>query len=186
MNRLLATNSSLRAINLHWIRLSTMSKTSNDTEDNTSYTVPYSDIITREVLAQGYKVRVKGRGHSMYPFVRADDELLIDPTEPARLKIGDIIFFRRSRDLYVAHRLIKRLDSNNLITKGDNLDYYDAPVPVDQVLGRIISIERNGRIQNMDSLFYKVLNTCWARLSPISKQLRPVLRLAWKLYNRAF
>jgi len=122
----------------------------------------------------------------MYPFVRTGDVLLIEPKKQTELRIGDILFSRRTDDLYVAHRLIKKLDSATLITKGDNLDYYDVPVPIDQVLGKVVSIERNGHIISLDSWVNKIISRCWGILSPMSRWLRPLLRLAWKLFRKFF
>lgn len=153
-------------------------------DEVTSCTSPYSDILTQEVLAQGFCIRVKGRGFSMYPFVRTGDTLLIEPKTPAELNIGDIIFYRRSTGLYVAHRLIKKNDSATLITKGDNLHYYDEPVPAEQVLGRVVSVERDGHYQSLDSWLNKAVSRFWTMLSPISWRLRPILKLGWKLCRR--
>jgi signal peptidase len=120
----------------------------------------------------------------MYPFVQTGDTLLIEPKTPDELSIGDIIFYRCSTGIYVAHRLIKKNNSAILITKGDNLHYYDEPVHAEQVLGRVISIERDGRYQRLDSGVNKMVSRSWARLSPISWWLRPILKLGWRLYRR--
>jgi hypothetical protein len=149
-----------------------------------SCTSPYSDILTREILTQGYSLRVKGRGISMYPFVRTGDTLLIEPKNMNELRIGDIIFIRRAADHYVAHRLVKKINATILITKGDNLPYIDEPVPVDQVFGRVVSVERNGSLQSLDSKLNKIINRCWGRLSLQSRWLRPILRPGWKLYKK--
>lgn len=153
-------------------------------DEVTSCTSPYTDIMTQEVLAQGFCLRVKGRGFSMYPFVRTGDTLLIEPKSPAELDIGDIIFYRRHKGIYVAHRLIKKNGSATLITKGDNLRYYDEPVPVKKVLGRVISIERDGRYLRLDSKLNKFVNRFWASLSPMSWWLRPKFKPWWRLYQR--
>ncbi|MFC1948182.1 signal peptidase I [Chloroflexota bacterium] len=148
--------------------------------------ISYSDVLTQEVLKSGFSVYLKGRGSSMYPFVRTGDLLLIEPRKPTELKIGDIIFYRRTVDLYVAHRLVRKKDSQTLVTKGDNLDYYDVPISLSQVLGIVVSIQRNGRYLKMDSIFNKFLNICWGRLSPFSKWLRIVLKPTWRLHKRIF
>jgi len=105
----------------------------------------YSKLLAQEVLSRGHCIRVKGRGQSMYPLVRTGDTLDIEPKDPGELKIGDIIFYRRFCGDYVAHRLIKRNGPSTLLTKGDNHYYYDMPVPVDAVLGRVIRIEKEDR-----------------------------------------
>ena len=162
-----------------------MSKVLNrEVDEVTSCTSPYSDIMTQEVLAQGFYLRVKGRGSSMYPFVRTGDMLLIEPKTPDELNIGDIIFYRRPTGIYVAHRLIKKNGSATLITKGDNLCYYDEPVSAKEVLGRVISVEREGCCVRLDSRLNKVVSRLWASLSPMSLWLRPILSPGWRLYRR--
>jgi signal peptidase I len=161
-----------------------MLEASRDTEKEAmSCASPFSDMLTREMLTQGFSLRVKGRGFSMYPFVRTGDTLLIEPRSPDELCIGDIIFYRRSEGQYVAHRLIKKYDATTLITKGDSLPYYDEPVHVEQVFGRVVSVERDGRPQNLNSGLNKIISRCLAGLSPMSKWLRPVFRPGWKLYR---
>ncbi len=117
----------------------------SETDEVTSCGSSLSDILAQEVLARGFCLRVKGRGGSMYPFVQTGDMLLIEPKEAAELNIGDVILYRRPSGTYVVHRLIKRNGSATLLTKGDSLRYYDAPVPAEQVLGRVTQIEVNGR-----------------------------------------
>jgi len=158
----------------------------NKVDEITSCASPYSDILTQEVLAQGFCVHVTGKGSSMYPFVRTGDKLLIEPKSPAELSIGDIIFYQRATGIYIAHRLIKKISSATLITKGDNVDYYDVPVPIEQVLGRVVSIERDGRNKRLNSWLNKVISKSWARLSPISRWLRPILKPGWKLFRKFF
>lgn len=81
----------------------------------------------------------------MHPFIQNGDILLIQPRSTAELNTGDIVFYRRPSGRYIVHRLIHKNGSAYLITKGDNLRYYDEPVPVEQVLGRLIQIESRGK-----------------------------------------
>ncbi len=103
------------------------------------------DALAQEVPARGFCLRMKGRGQSMYPLIQNGDILLIEPKSTDEFKIGDIIFYRRPSGTYVVHRLIKKNGSATLQSKGDNLPYYDAPVTVGEVLGKVIQIEGGGR-----------------------------------------
>lgn len=144
----------------------------------------YSDILTQEILKQGTSLRVKGRGSSMYPFIRNGDTLLIEPKSRNKLCIGDIIFYRRPEGQYIAHRLVRKIEPDTLITRGDNLTYYDEPVPDRHVFGRVVSIERDGRYRSLDSGLNKIIGRCWVRLSPLNTWLRPIIRPGWKLYRK--
>ena len=156
----------------------------NATEADSGCTLPYSDILTQEILNQGTSLRVKGCGYSMHPFIRTGDTLLIEPKGRHKLSIGDIIFYRRPGGQYIAHRLVRKLDQDTLIAKGDNLTYYDDPVLVEQVFGRVVSIERDCHNRNLDSWLNKLIGRCWARFSPMSKWLYPLFRPGWKLYRK--
>jgi signal peptidase I len=50
----------------------------------------------------------------------------------------------------------------SLILRGDASYSYDEPVYADQILGKVIAIERNGRSINPYSLKHKL--SCWARI----------------------
>lgn len=104
------------------------------------------DDISREVLLRGLPLRVKIRGQSMYPFIKHGDTLLIEVTSAARLKLGDIAFYCLPSGTFVVHRLIKRNGSGSLLTGGDSLRQPDEPVTAEQVFGRVVQIERNGKV----------------------------------------
>jgi hypothetical protein len=55
-----------------------------------------------------------------------------------------------------------RSNQYSLILRGDASYSYDEPVYADQILGKVIAIERNGRSINPYSLKHKV--SCWARI----------------------
>lgn len=153
--------------------------------DDTGWDEPeLTKALIDEMLAHGVRIRVKGRGFSMYPFIQTGDMLLIEPKTAAELKIGDLVLFRRSSGMTIVHRLIKRNGSESLITRGDGLWYNDPPILPEQVLGRVIEVERNGHRRRLDSPLNNTVSVVWARFSPISQWLRPVIRPFWRLYLR--
>ena len=106
---------------------------------------PYLDPITQEILSRGLFLRLKVSGRSMQPFIRTDDILLVEPKDTAKFNIGDILFYRHSLGFYIAHRLIKKSDSGDMLTRGDNLYYYDQPVSIEQLMGRVTQIDRGNK-----------------------------------------
>ena len=155
-----------------------------NSKDDTMTKLNYSDFITQEVLTQGFSISLKGRGFSMYPFVRTGDKLFIQPVKMDELNIGDIVFYRRAQNFFIAHRLIKKIDQMTMLTKGDNRSDYDEPVSADIVLGRVVSINRNGKTINLESWSNKIVSRYCALLSPLSRWLRPVIKPAWKIYKK--
>jgi hypothetical protein len=84
----------------------------------------------------------------MAPFIRNGDIILVEPKKANELRIGDIVFYRRAGGRHVAHRLISKSgndDSLVLTTRGDNLRHLDASVLPEQVLGKVIRIDGQGR-----------------------------------------
>ena len=112
----------------------------------------FPELIT-ELLQDGYSVNFSAPGHSMYPTIMANEKIVVAPIDPATVRMGDIILYRTNGHL-IAHRvtLINKLNNDALptypdwsfILKGDALPTYDEPVKDEQILGKVISIERNG------------------------------------------
>jgi hypothetical protein len=102
--------------------------------------------ILADLLASGRTVRFTAPGHSMHPVIRHGDVLLVDPLDrPAR--VGDILLYLAC-GRPVAHRLIAIAPGEGgpaLILKGDSAACPDLPVRSDQVLGRVLAVERSGR-----------------------------------------
>ncbi|NJD54883.1 MAG: hypothetical protein FIA94_00580 [Nitrospirae bacterium] len=98
--------------------------------------------ISGELLGNGYDVRISTRGMSMFPLVSTGDKITIAPG--GNYEIGDLIVFKRD-DQMVCHRLVRIFakDGNNCYqTHGDSFFHPDDPVTADQILGKVIQIER--------------------------------------------
>ena len=108
------------------------------------------DSLAADILGRGSYLRFRAHGNSMAPFIRNSDVVLVEPRKASELRIGDIVFYRRTGGRHVAHRLVGKSgngDSLVLTTRGDNLKQLDASVFPEQVLGRVVRIEgRNGNL----------------------------------------
>lgn len=134
-----------------------------------------------ELLQGGYKVNFSAPGHSMYPTIMPSETILVEPIDPGTVKMGDIILYQTDGRL-IAHRLIgiDLLTSNSTLShsnfepqssvlspdrffifRGDACPSCDKPVEANQILGKVVSIERNGRCINPYSLAHKL--SCQAR-----------------------
>lgn len=104
--------------------------------------------LSQELLDRGGLLRFQAHGRSMHPFIHHGDVIIVEPRNGNAAIVGDIIFYRRSDGSITAHRLIKingKKDNTVLITKGDALKYVDQPITCGQVMGRVITIEGQGR-----------------------------------------
>ena len=108
--------------------------------------------ICTELLRQGYQVKFKAPGHSMYPTICDGDLITVGPIKPADICVGDIILYHHENGV-VAHRVINihapqssvPSTQHLFLLRGDSAIKYDDPIRADQILGKVVSIERNGR-----------------------------------------
>jgi signal peptidase len=84
----------------------------------------------------------------MHPTIRHGDLITVEPVAPSNLKRGDIIFYRL-QDGFIAHRIVDIEERNGcgltFILRGDASVSDDAPVKPEQVLGKVVCLERNHR-----------------------------------------
>ena len=131
--------------------------------------------IAHGVLGRGRALRFKAKGGSMSPFIRNGDVVEVVPVN-GKINLGDIILYRSSHGNTVVHRVIRR-SKESVITKGDALPSSDQPVLSRQVLGRVVSVEKNGWRIRLDTPPGRFLNMLLATISPFSFLTYPPLRL---------
>jgi signal peptidase I len=127
--------------------------------------------VCAELLGEGHQVKFRAPGDSMYPTICNGDLITVKPIKPSNIYVGDIILYRHENGV-VAHRVINikapiKKPSQNLnysserslsltqpsalspqhclTLRGDAAIYYDDPVEAKQILGKVVSVERNGR-----------------------------------------
>lgn len=104
--------------------------------------------VSTELLCQGQRVRFKAPGRSMNPTIKEGETITIQPVAPSAVSKGDIILYSFERG-FIAHRVLRILrrksDAPCFIMRGDASDSFDYPVGTQQVLGKVISVERGGR-----------------------------------------
>jgi signal peptidase I len=108
----------------------------------------------------GRSLRLRVISQSMSPFLKIGDTILVVPVAslplPSKLRRGDVIVVWRSGDL-VTHRLVAQRQ-DGWFTKGDRNRYMDAPVSHQSILGKVIAIDRDGRVRRMDSFPQSFVN----------------------------
>ena len=126
-----------------------------------------------DLLRHGHTVRFQADGWSMHPTIRSGEIIVIEPLGPTHVRAGDILLYRRTRAA-IAHRVLCMVLSTagrpTLILRGDAADCVDSPVDVEQVLGRVVAVERRGRV-----LRFGRLSRTW---SPIVARALRRFRLA--------
>jgi signal peptidase len=119
-------------------------------------------------------------GTSMFPLMQGGDRVLV-ALGHADIHVGDVIVFWQEGQLFV-HRLI-RIDrvatSITFLTKGDSAPKFDPPVKREEIIGRVLVIQRESRQMSLDTTAWRVLGWSiamlslgWAKLIGIGRSLR--------------
>lgn len=101
--------------------------------------------IAAQVLARGHRVRFVAEGDSMRPTLRGGEALIVAPVVPPEVGVDDILLYRAGNRAYV-HRVIAIGDESRRVftLRGDADDAVAEHVPAEQVLGRVVAIQREG------------------------------------------
>lgn len=123
------------------------------------------------LLAQGQQVQIRPQGYSMYPmFVPGRDEAILQKADPATLKRGDVVLYRRENGILVLHRICKK-KKNAFYMVGDNQREIEGPLKAEQMKGLLIGFIRNGKHRSVKNPVYLLASGLWLCLRPV----RPVL-----------
>jgi signal peptidase I len=117
--------------------------------------------LSQELLKLGSAMRFTAHGTSMHPLVRNGDVLLVLSTKARPIRIGDIILCRTDPENLLVHRVIRKKKSESgicFLIQGDQVDQPDGWIPLEQVFGRLVSIERTGNQFELDSNKMKILS----------------------------
>lgn len=116
-------------------------------------------------LSTKKRVKIRLMGESMYPFLNSrSDILVIAPFISETLCVGDVVLAKVS-DQYVLHRLIEKEKQGWCKLQGDANMKIQELVHVENIIGRLVQIERNGT-ETIDCLSKKWqwYGQCWIKL----------------------
>ena len=109
--------------------------------------------LAEEVVRAFGEVRLRVFGTSMVPSILPGDLVLIQRASLHEISPGEVVLFLQKGRLFV-HRVVDRKimaaagspEESCLITCGDRLRHEDPPVTALELVGRVVSIERDDRI----------------------------------------
>jgi len=137
--------------------------------------------LVSDILSRGKKVRFKAAGGSMSPFVKDGDIVSISPLKSGKPRLGDVVGFINPASSGLAlHRLVGETSRGYLI-RGDNSLEPDGEIDGRRILGRMTSIERDGRKMKMERYPQRLLIALLSRagfLRGVVSGLRKVFRRA--------
>jgi signal peptidase I len=111
-----------------------------------------SKALVEEVVRSFGKVRLRVLGTSMAPAMLPGDLVSVRRAAPDEISAGEVVLFLQNGRLFV-HRVVSRnvvsaagnTEEPCLITRGDRLRHDDPAVSSKELLGRVVSIERDNR-----------------------------------------
>jgi hypothetical protein len=117
----------------------------------------------------------------MAPFVRDGDVAVVTAAAATDIRVGDVICYQPSPGRLVLHRVHGRA-GDGFVARGDALAFTEL-VPLSQLLGRVVAVERQGRLKRLDTRLARWRGRIVVVLSPVvAWLLPPALRLgrAWR------
>ncbi len=103
--------------------------------------------LAAEVLRTSGYLRLRVTGASMLPAIWPGDVLCVRSLGPELAMPGDVVLCRREGGL-VAHRAMRRVsheDGIQWVLRGDSAAGNDGPASSDELLGKIVAVERGSR-----------------------------------------
>ncbi len=161
------------------------------TDDQGNVSIELACGLAEEVVRTFGEVRLRVFGTSMVPSILPGDLVSIHRASLNDISPGEVVLFLRKGRLFI-HRVVnlKVIDvadspaESCLITRGDRLRHDDPPVSSPELLGRVVSVERDSRkvklpaigsnhlivslLQSSDRLTYLYLRlaACWRTIFP--------------------
>ncbi len=110
------------------------------------------------LLDDALTLEIKMQGYSMFPTLKNGDTAHVEKCTPEKVKRGDILVFKH-KGKYIAHRLLQTKHENGqmfFVAKGDNNRHYDPLFNEKELVGKVISFNKNGKIKRINSLSQQI------------------------------
>jgi signal peptidase I len=115
------------------------------TEEGISLSAPIIMDLIEAVHEKGSSFRFQAKGHSMTPAIRDGDLVTVSPLNDIMPRRGDVVAFRHpERPQMLVHRVLHTKEKKYFI-KGDNCPEADRWIPMENILGLITKVERQGK-----------------------------------------
>lgn len=129
-------------------------------------------------------------GVSMQPLIRKNkDKVTIVPLR-REIKLGDIVLFRDPlvEGRYVCHRVyrIRKGDETQVVTLGDNCFAADRAMPIDQILGLVVKVIRDGKEIPVDTDLARFRGRIRSELRPLRNVYRRLRALGGRIVRNVF
>ncbi len=134
-----------------------------------------------KLLSSGKSVEISPEGYSMYPLIiPGRDWVTIQPfvRQRDRVRVGDVILFRRQTGLLVIHRVWRVLPQGAMFC-GDNQTELEGVIFYNQMLGRVSHIKRKGKRFSVGNPLYRLYVLFWIP----TRRLRPAMHVVAEFFR---
>ena len=114
-----------------------------------------------ESLNLGQKVKFSPKGISMLPLIREGKDSVVLEKPDGMLAPYDIALYRRADGKYVLHRIVAVDRNGRYVCMGDNQIAKEFGITHDQVIAKVMGINRGRHQVNLDGCFYRSYCKLW-------------------------
>ena len=122
--------------------------------------------IVSEALERGAHVRFTATGSSMRPFIRDGDTVEIESLHRLPVRVGDILLVQGPEGQYVIHR-VRSVKQGWIYLLGDAHQQREGPYAREQLIGRVRSVQHNGKTLYLDRGWRRLAGVLWMALVPL-------------------
>jgi signal peptidase I len=134
--------------------------------------------LIKDILGRGASLRFSAGGGSMIPFIIDGDVLTLVPLKRGLSYGGVYAFIDPQGSKLIVHRLIGR-KNGKFIFKGDNNPESDNSVPLENVLGKVVRVERGKKRVRLGLGVERVVISLMSR----KNMLLVMTSMAYKIYR---
>jgi signal peptidase I len=129
--------------------------------------------LKREWAGDGKRMvyRTALTGRSMWPIIREGDGIVVEQVAEEALRVGDVLVFAGKGARLVAHRLVRRERHGGgwrYVTRGDNGRRLDEPMEFGAIVGKVVEIDRAGRVVRTAAAGHRLRVRLWLVLRPFA------------------
>ncbi|NIM90444.1 MAG: signal peptidase I [Candidatus Aminicenantes bacterium] len=132
--------------------------------------------LTKDIFKKRKSVRFQAKGWSMRPFIQDGDFITVSPVESSSVKTGEVVFYLADENKVIVHRVMgkqKKEGGMTLLIKGDAAFGPPERVDIQKALGKVVAIERKGRIRRIDTKLYHIIGLFFVGIAPFNRWIYP-------------
>jgi signal peptidase len=144
------------------------------------------ELLIRTIRNYGW-MDLPSYGMTMYPFIKKGNICRFVAFDPNKVKKGDVLLYHSTSGKLVAHRLICTYEKGNQINymlKGDSNIFIDDPVSKDQLIGKLVTIDKEKKRIYMNDLQSIIWSFTMSTFPNVSKVVRIYLTILSNLKTK--